>query len=38
VGIGSKAGKPKILINLKASREEGADFSSQLLKLSKIIN
>ncbi|MBI5324275.1 MAG: YfiR family protein [Ignavibacteriae bacterium] len=37
VGIGSKAERPQILINLKASKEEGVDFSSQLLKLSRII-
>ena len=37
VGVESKAGKPHILINLKASKEEGVDLSSQLLKLSRII-
>lgn len=37
VGIGVKAGRPQILINLKAARLEHADFSSQLLKLAKII-
>lgn len=38
VGIGSKAGRPQILINLKASKEEGIDFNSQLLKLSRIVH
>ena len=36
VGIGTKGGRPQILINLAASKDEQADFSSQLLKLSKI--
>lgn len=38
VGIGSKAGRPQILINFKASKEEGVEFNSQLLKLSKIVD
>ncbi len=33
VGIGLAHESPKILINLAAARAEGADFSSQLLKL-----
>jgi hypothetical protein len=37
VGIGMKGEKPEILINRKAAISEGADFSSQLLKLAKII-
>jgi len=37
VGIGEKEKKPLILINKNAAREEGADFSSKLLKLSKVI-
>ena len=37
VGIGLKGGKPQILINLDAAKLEGLDFSSQLLKLAKII-
>lgn len=37
VGIGIKGEKPLIIINLLASIAEGADFSSQLLKLAKII-
>jgi len=37
VGIGLKEGKPLIIINLPAAKAEGADFSSQLLKLAKVI-
>jgi hypothetical protein len=37
VGIDIKGEKPEILINLKSSKLEGADFSSQLLKISTII-
>lgn len=37
VGIDTKDEKPLILINLSAAKAEGADFSSQLLKLAKII-
>lgn len=37
VGIGTKGEKPQIIINLKAAKAEGADFSSQLLKLAKVI-
>lgn len=37
VGIGQKGAKPEIIINLNAARLEGADFSSQLLKLAKIL-
>jgi len=37
VGLAIKSEKPQILINLPASKAEGADFSSQLLKLAKII-
>lgn len=38
VGIGSKGGRPRILINQEAAREEGADFSAQLLRLAQLIN
>jgi len=38
VGIGLKDARPQILINSKSAKLEGADFDSQLLKLSKIIN
>ncbi len=37
VGVGVKGEKPLIIINLKAAKAEGADFSSQLLKLAKVI-
>jgi len=37
VGIGMKGNKPRIIINLPASKNEGCDFSSQLLKLAKVI-
>jgi hypothetical protein len=37
VGIGTKEEKPEIIINLPAAKAEGADFSSQLLKLAKVI-
>lgn len=37
VSVGSKGGSPLIIINQEAAETEGADFSSQLLKLAKII-
>lgn len=37
VGLDTKQDRPLILVNLQAAKEEGCDFSSQLLKLSKII-
>lgn len=37
VGLATKGGKPQILINLKVAKDEHADFSSQLLKLVRII-
>ncbi|NIM18222.1 MAG: DUF4154 domain-containing protein [Candidatus Aminicenantes bacterium] len=37
VSIGSKGGNPLIIINLSAAQSEGADFSSRLLKLAKVI-
>jgi hypothetical protein len=37
VGIGTKGDKPLIIINLSAAKKEGADFSSQLLRLAKIV-
>jgi len=33
-----KADRPQILINLSSAKKEGADFSSNLLKLAKIID
>lgn len=38
VGIGSKGGRPLILINQDAAKEEGANFSAELLKLAQLIN
>ncbi len=37
VAIGIKGDKPQIIINLPAAKAEGADFSSELLKLAKVI-
>ncbi len=37
IGIGTKGDKPLIIINLRSAKLEGVDFSSQLLKLAKII-
>lgn len=36
VGVEVKGGKPHIVINLRSAKAEGADFSSQLLKLVKM--
>ena len=38
VGIDLHGQKPRILINLKAARAEGADFEARLLKLAKIVD
>lgn len=38
VTIDAIGDKPQIMINLNSAKSEGADFSSQLLKLSKILN
>ncbi len=38
ISIGSKGGSPLIIINLPGARSEGADFSSRLLKLARVIN
>ncbi|RQW03503.1 YfiR family protein [candidate division KSB1 bacterium] len=37
VGVGLKGAKPELIINLPAVKNEGCDFSSQLLKLAKVI-
>jgi len=37
VGLGLKNNKPQITINLPSAQAEGCDFSSQLLKLAKVI-
>ncbi|MBN2069892.1 MAG: YfiR family protein, partial [Candidatus Krumholzibacteriota bacterium] len=38
VGFDDEDGKPKILINLEEAKLQGADFSSKLLRISRIIN
>ncbi|MCE1188849.1 MAG: YfiR family protein [Ignavibacteria bacterium] len=37
VGIGVKGDSPEILINLEAAKQEGCDFTSQLLRLVRIV-
>lgn len=37
IGFDSRGGKPQIVINMSAAKAEGIDFSSQLLKLARII-
>jgi hypothetical protein len=37
IGIGLKENNPQIIINLSSAKAEGCDFSSQLLKLAKVI-
>jgi hypothetical protein len=37
IGIGSKGGKPLIIVNLLAAKAEGANYNSQLLKLARIV-
>ncbi len=37
VGIDAKDNQPQIVINLSGAKGEGVDFSSQLLKLAKVI-
>jgi len=37
VGIGARGDRPEIIINLDSSRHAGADFSSQLLKLARVV-
>jgi hypothetical protein len=36
VGVGLRGDRPEILVNLAASRREGADFSAQLLRLARV--
>mgnify|MGYP001599226543 CR=1 FL=1 len=38
VGIGMALERPKVFINLATARSEGADFSSQLLRLSAVVH
>jgi hypothetical protein len=37
IGVALRDGRPHILINLAASRLEGADLASELLKLATIV-
>jgi hypothetical protein len=37
VGIGLRGDRPEILVNLAAARQEGADFSAQLLRLARVM-
>jgi hypothetical protein len=37
IGVGLRGGRPRILVNVEASRLEGADLSSELLKLAEIV-
>lgn len=37
VGVGAKGESPRIIINLPSAKAEGVEFSSQLLKLAKVI-
>lgn len=37
VGIGTKGENPRVIVNLSAAKAEGVEFSSQLLKLAKVI-
>lgn len=37
VGLGVWQEKPRVFVNLEASRAEGADFSSQLLSLAQVV-
>lgn len=37
VGLSVEQGRPAVLVNLPAARAEGSDFSSQLLKVARVI-
>lgn len=37
VGIGMRAGRPRIRINLAAAKREGSDFDASLLKLAEVV-
>lgn len=37
LGVGLRGGRPRILVNVEASRLEGADLSAELLKLAEIV-
>ena len=38
VGVGAKGGRPEIVINLDAAKAAGVRFSSQLLKLARLVD
>lgn len=38
LGVGIRDDRPLILVNRTAARAEGADFSSQLLKLARVVS
>lgn len=37
IGVGLRGGRPRILVNVSASRAEGADLSAELLKLAELV-
>jgi len=37
VGIGSRRGKPQILINLEAAKSEGSEFDASLLRIATVV-
>lgn len=37
LSVGLRGGRPKILVNVNASRAEGADLSAELLKLAEVV-
>jgi hypothetical protein len=37
IGVGTRGGKPLILVNLAAAKAEGCDLNSQLLNLARVI-
>lgn len=37
IGVGLRAGRPRILVNVNASRAEGAELSAELLKLAELV-
>jgi hypothetical protein len=38
VGLGVYQEKPRVLVNLEASRQEGMEFSSRLLSIARVVN
>jgi hypothetical protein len=37
IGVGLRGGRPRILVNVDASRAEGAELSAELLKLAELV-